>query len=198
MPKPPRPSPAAVNLASPESRSSNSNNTTALPSARSAPKPSPKRIDYAAELRAPWYRSARSSYLAIGVAVIAAAGSLFGAQLKTTWQEYQAGQTRALAEGSDQAGADTKTEGTKESTAAAAPGSVEAKKAVAVAGQEGGGDEDISLSDLNRSIATLQTVRGQLVQRRIQEELRLQKLHERVVERREIEARRTQVAGPSR
>lgn len=191
MPNPPRPAPAA----STTPPSATARSSTTLPSSRSAPRSTPKAIDYAAELRGPWYRTARSSYLAVGVAVIAATGSLFGAQLKTTWQEYEAGKTQALAVAGD---GGSESQSAPAGTKAADGGAKGLASASAAAKQAATNDEEISLSDLNRSISTLETVRGQLVQRRIQEELRLGKLRERVVERREVEARRTQVAGPSR
>lgn len=177
------------------SRSNGANGTTGarlpppnpLPPPRPRPRRSPRQINYEAELRSPWFRRFRSKYLAIGVAVMASTGALFGAQLKTLWQDWQANEERKVVR---MAAAAAAAGGEEEGEA---KGGKERKVVAVTTPQEEEGGP--TLSDLNRSIASLENVRGQLVTRKMQEEQRLSNLYERMERARVLEARRAQAAA---
>jgi len=161
------------------------------PPPRTTPR-KPAKINYEAELASASYRKTRAGIWAVGVAVIAASGGLIGAYLKSYWQQWrEAGTTKSL-----QA---LKPDGSSSSSSSAAAPQTQGQAETGIdKGSRQQAVAEVSLSDLNRSISALETVRGQLMQRKIQEEQRLLKLHERIAERKEKEDRRREMAGPGR
>jgi hypothetical protein len=181
--------------------------TTALPTpgsfeARREALEARKQALYDRIRRSPRYHRSRSKYLAVGVAVIAASGALFGAQLKTTWQEYRQTGVRRT---------------TKGALLAEEPGEKVGELALAedgVNGQGVGGGKvlpassrknaerqragaagyDVTVSDLNRSIASLETVRGKLVRMKAHEEGKLGTLWEKMERKRGLEEKRADAA----
>lgn len=145
----------------------------------------------------PTYRSNRALVYSVGVAVIAGCGSIIGAYLKSYYQAaYPDSKASLTKRTAAYGGLEEKIAGGGERGDAQVVRNQETMK---VGGGVAGGAvkavEGVSVREIERAIGTLETLRGQLVQRKVQEEQRLKGLKERVRRREELEREKMSLAA---